>query len=376
MPFESTKAKLVLKNDEIERLQKISNSRTEPGCRIERSKIILLYNEGRSISSIAKQLKTNRPKVERQINKALELGAIASLDDLPRPGKPDVITAEAKTWLVSIACQKPKDLGYSYELWTTALLARHARENCIQAGHPSLKELARGTVSKILAENEIKPHKIRYYIERRDPLFDEKMANVLLVYKEVEVNRDKEDVLTAYISYDEKPGLQAIENTSPDLQPVPGKYPCVGRDYEYVRHGTLSIMTGIDLITGRVIATVEEKHRSIEFIDFLKILDREYAEKDKIKIVLDNHSAHISRETMKYLATVPNRFEFIFTPKHASWLNLIESFFGKMARTMLRGIRVKSIQELKERIIQYINEINEAPVIYKWKYKMDSLTLN
>lgn len=376
MPFKSTRAKLYIKPEDIDKLIAITKSRTESVRRIERAKIILAYFDGDTVSGIARTLHTNRPMVERHINKALELGVEVALEDLPRKGKPPSITPEARAWVVSLACQKPKELGYSYELWTMRLLAKHIRKHCNEYGHPCLDKLSRGTVSKILAKNMVKPHKIKYYLERRDPDFDEKMVQVLHIYKEVQlVSETKEKSLTAFISYDEKPGIQAIEGTALDLPPYPGKHPAVSRDYEYKRHGTLSFLAGIDLLSGEIIATVENRHRSAEFINFLKKLDTHYVDKEKIKIVLDNHSAHISKETRAYLATVPNRFEFVFTPKHGSWLNLIESFFGKMAHTVLRGIRVKSKQELKERLLKYINEINESPTIYRWRYKLDSISV-
>ena len=108
---------------------------------------------------------------------------------------------------------------------------------------------------------------------------------------------------------------------------------------------------------------------------FLKQIDEHYPAEMKICLVLDNHSAHISKETRQYLSTVPNRFEFTFTPKHGSWLNLVESFFGKVARTLLRGIRVKSKEELIERILRYIDRLNEQPVIYRWTYKLDETSV-
>jgi putative transposase len=172
------------------------------------------------------------------------------------------------------------------------------------------------------------------------------------------------------ISYDEKPGIQAIGNVYPDLMPVEGHYSTIARDYEYKRHGTLSLLAGIDLISGRVIYKVFEKHRSWEFIQFLKELELIYP-KEKIIIILDNLKIHTSEETQEYLATVPDKFEFVFTPKHASWLNIIESYFSKMVRNVLREIRVDSIIELKERISQYLNQINEKPVLFTWRYKME-----
>lgn len=377
MPFARKRPLIILNREEKSYLQELSRSRTEAAQRVERSKIILLYSDGVSVSAIARQLQTNRPKIERCVDKVLQLGAMAALQDLPRTGKPPTITKEARAWVVSLACQKPKDFEYSYELWTTKLLSNHIKAHCKKVGHPCLKKISRGTVSKILTKNEIRPHKIKYYLEKRDPDFDVKMEQVLYVYKEVEILRSKEqkDYSVAIVSYDEKPGIQAIENTAPDLPPVPGDKPCFARDHEYVRHGTVSLMAGIDLLSGKIHALVVDRHRSREFVQFLKTLDRSYKKKSKIRIILDNHSAHISKETRAYLLTVPNRFEFVFTPKHGSWLNIIESFFGKMARTMLKGIRVISKQDLKERIMKYIDEVNSDPVVFKWKYKMDTLSV-
>src|ERR1700704_5493651 len=173
------------------------------------------------------------------------------------------------------------------------------------------------------------------------------------------------------VSYDEKPGIQAIATTAPDLPPVPGAYATFARDYEYKRHGTLSLLAGIDLLTGKVHALVKERHRSREFIEFLKLLDAAYPASTAIKLILDNHSAHISRETQAWLAAQPaGRFEFTFTPKHGSWLNLIEGFFSKFARSVLRHIRVTSKQELKERIMAGIEDVNRYPVIHTWSYKL------
>jgi transposase len=359
-------------------LTALSQSKSEPAGRVQRAAMLLRYRAGDSVSEIARSLGTNRPRVERCVSKALELGVAQALADLPGRGRRPALTAEARAWLVSLACQKPKELGYAQELWTTRLLAQHVRKHCAAAGHASLAKVGRGTVSKILSANKVHPHKIQYYLERRDPEFETKMVQVLHVYKEVEIWREKGTPppdLVAVLSYDEKPGIQAIANTAPDLPPVPGRYSSVGRDYEYVRHGTLSLLAGIDLLSGEVLGLVRKRHRSAEFIEFLKLADAHYPTGLRIRIVLDNHSAHISKETRAFLRTVPNRFDFTFTPKHGSWLNLIESFFGKMARTLLRGIRVASADELKTRIELYLKEVNEPPVIFRWKYKIETLSL-
>jgi transposase len=366
---------ITIGEDELAQLETIARSRTEPACRVERARILLAYQADPSTYAVGEAIGVTHQTVQRCLRRALLVGVIDALDDSPRPGKAPEITDDAKAWLVSLACQKAKDLGYPHELWTTRLLARHIREHAVAAGHPCLARIAQGTVCKILARQELKPHKVRYYLERRDEAFEEKMAEVLCVYREVAVLKANQASATkvAIISYDEKPGIQAISNTAPDLPPKPGKHASVGRDYEYKRHGTLSLLAGIDLLTGKVHACIENRHRSREFVGFLKQLDEAYPTETAIKLILDNHSAHISKETKAWLATQPEgRFTFVFTPKHGSWLNLVEGFFSKMARSVLRHIRVASKEELKARILAYLEDLNREPVIHTWTYQIDA----
>ena len=207
------------------------------------------------------------------------------------------------------------------------------------------------------------------------------MANVLHVYKEVEIVNEYvlqngvRQLGMVTISYDEKPGIQALAVTTQDRPPATNQYPSHLRDYEYVRLGTVSLLASLDLHTGKVVEIVSYTHKSADFIAFLNKLDETYPPHQKIRLVLDNHSAHVSRETRSYLDTVPQRFAFVFTPKHGSWLNLIENQFSKMARAMLREIRVASKRELVDRIHQYFAEINADPVVFRWKYKMDEIAI-
>src|SRR6516164_988039 len=204
------------------------------------------------------------------------------------------------------------------------------RPSCARAGPGSLAKLAQGTLCNILNAQEIKPHKVRYYLERRDPQFKQKMAEVLCVYRQVKLIKEaaaaakqKPSDAVAIVSYDEKPGIQALATTAPDLPPEPGKHATFARDHEYKRYGTVSLLAGIDLLTGQVHALVKDRHRSCEFVEFLKLIDAAYPTHTAIKLILDNHSAHISKETRAWLADQPaGRFEFVFTPKHGSWLNL------------------------------------------------------
>jgi transposase len=360
---------------ELIELEAIARSRTDWACRVQRARILLAYHAEPSTYAVGEAIGVSHQTVQRCLDRAVRFGVMAALDDRPRPGKAPTITDGAKAWVVSLACQKAKDLGYPHELWTTRLLARHVREHAEAAGHPCLTRLVQGTVCKILDEHEVKPHKVRYYLERRDEAFETKMAEVLCVYREVVVLRASEDVQpkVAIISYDEKPGIQAIGSTAPDLPPQPRSHEGWGRDHEYKRHGTLSLLAGIDLLTGKVHASVENRHRSREFVGFLGKLDAAYPTDTAIKLILDNHSAHISKETKAWLAAQPEgRFTFVFTPKHGSWLNLVEGFFSKMARSVLRGMRVKSKDELKARILAYLDDINREPVIHTWTYKIEA----
>lgn len=371
MARKSNRAALVLTTEQTTTLKELAASRTAPAREVERAKVLLGYAAGTSITDLQRQLGFGRPMIYRCIDKALAAGVEAGLKDkYHRPHEAE-ITDEAKAWVVSIACTKPKDHGLAAELWTIAALARLVGASAAAAGFARLANAGKSTVWRILDENEIKPHKVRYYLEKRDPEFARKMQEVLMVYREVSLYaegavQDARSNAVYTVSVDEKPGVQAIGVTAPDLPPVPGKASAVGRDYEYVRRGTVSILAGIDLHSGHLFANVEDRHRSREFIALLKRLDEYYPREALIRVVLDNHSAHISKETVAYLGTRPGRFEYVHTPKHGSWLNLIECAFSKMARTFLRHIRVKSVDELKARILKGIAEFNASPVVFRW----------
>lgn len=371
MARKSNRAALVLTADQTKTLKELAASRTAPVREVERARVLLGYAGGTSITQLQRQLGLSRPMIYRCVDKALAAGVQAGLKDkYHRPHEPQ-ITDAAKAWVVSIACTKPKDHGLAAELWTLSGLARFVSQGAQAAGFDRLANAGKSTVWRILDEHQIKPHKIRYYLEKRDPQFERKMQEVLMVYADVSLYRagavhDARPNPIYTVSVDEKPGVQAIGLTAPDLPPVPGKAPAVGRDYEYVRKGTVSILAGIDLHSGHIFANVEDRHRSVEFIGLLKRLDEYYPRDAIIRVVLDNHSAHISKETVAYLGTRPGRFEYVHTPKHGSWLNLIECAFSKMARTFLRHIRVKSIDELKARILKGIEEFNASPVVFRW----------
>ena len=371
-----------LSNEEREYLERQTRARTIQAQTVTRARILLLRADSVSIDAIADKVGINRCSVMLCLKKFKEGGIENALFDAPGRGRNAEITDEEKAWIINIACQKPIDFGYATETWTYAKLTSHINKTAEAAGYTRLSTIHKSTVHTILDEADIKPHKITYYCENRDPNFDSKMHNVLLVYKQLEMQFDEsgkliisEDTPIHVLSYDEKPGIQAIATTSDDLMPNE-KHPTINRDYEYKRLGTLSLLAAIDLQTGEAIPLVRDKHSSTEYIEFLKLLDDKYPKGDKLRIVLDNLKVHTSEATRKYLATVPGRFEFVFTPKHGSWLNMVESFFSKMTRQMLRGIRVKSKEELTNRIYRYFAEINEEPIVFHWKYNLDDIDVS
>lgn len=372
---------IVLSDDDRSYLEAQTRARTIQAQTVNRARILLLKAEGIPTNDIADKLDINRKSVMLCISKYLEGGVENALFDAPGRGRNAEITDDEKAWIINIACQKPVDLGYSAETWTRALLTKHINEFAEAAGHVRLSTISQSKVRTILEEADIKPNKITYYCENRDPDFDQKMHNILLVYKQLSLQFDEkgnyigigEDGENIHvISYDEKPGIQAIATTSADLLPDE-KHKTISRDYEYKRLGTVSLLAGIDLQTGEAIPLVRESHTSKDYIDFLKLLDSKYPKGDKIRLVLDNLKVHTSDETRKYLVKVPDRFEFVFTPKHGSWLNLVEGFFSKLTRQSLRGIRVKSVEELVSRIYKYFDEVNAEPVVYHWKYKLEEI---
>lgn len=375
--------KLPLTEKEQQYLKSLLKTRTIQAQIVDRAKILLYKADGLTFKAIAEKLDISPTTVQLCISKYKQGGVENALFDTQRSGRPPEISEESKAWMMNIACQRPVELGYSQELWTLKNLHMHIQKHAVIAGYPRLATVTKAYIQKLLKDSNIKPFKIKYYCEQRDPEFEQKMQDVLLVYKQVEMQFDnhgnimvpEDDALTITVSYDEKPGIQAITNTTADLRPSLSHNE-VYRDYEYKRLGTVSLLAGIDLLTGEAIPLVSDTHKSSDFIEFLKILNQKYPSQDKIRIILDNHSAHTSKETKNFLATMPEgRFEFVFTPKHGSWLNMIESFFSKMTKQMLRGIRVDSKEELVSRIYQYFDEINKEPVVYHWKYKMDDISL-
>lgn len=375
-----------LTESEMSYLQSIIKKGTVEARVYRRAKILLLKSEALSNEAIANRLDVTVPTVRLCLEKFQKDGVNAALEDSTGRGRKVEIFDDYKAWVVNIACQKPTVFGLSAELWYPTSLTKYVNSVAVEEGYPRMAKASVSSIRKILKEALLNPHKITYYCEKRDPDFDKKMHDVLVIYKQLELRFEQDGKFVPFaegeevihtLSYDEKPGIQAIKTTCADKPAIPytENISTIMRDYEYKRLGTLSLLAAIDLLTGEAIPLVSETHKSSDFVAFLKIINDKYPANDKVRIILDNHSAHTSKETQEYLNTVPNRFEFVFTPTHGSWLNMVEGFFSKMTRQMLTGIRVNSKEELIERIYKYFHEVNAVPVTYKWKHKMDTIDL-
>jgi len=292
MPDPGKRRQLILPAEDRDLLEVIRRSRTEEKRRTIRAAILLDAACGVGDQANAAAQKVNRNTVVLCIGKYLRFGLDAALGDLPRPGKPRRVTDEAIAWIQNLACQKPRDLGYAQELWTYKLLGEHIRREALAAGYAELRRLSRSKLHKILTQGELKPHKVRYYVERRDPEFEQKMAAVLHVYKEVEiinqglVKGTLQEPGMVTVSYDEKPGIQALSVITPDRPPAPGLHASHLRDYEYKRLGTVSLLAGLDLHTGKVTEIVSDTHKSRDFIELLTKLDAAYPSTQILRLIL------------------------------------------------------------------------------------------
>ena len=302
------KAKVLqLSSEDRDYLEQQTRARTIQAQTVNRARILLLKADGLSVADIADKVGLNRKSVMLCIEKYVAGGVENALFDAPGRGRNPEISDEEKAWIINIACQKPTAFGYSAETWTYARLTSHINTTAEAAGYTRLSTVHKSTVRNILDDAEIKPYRIRYYCENRDPEFESKMHNILLVYKQLSFQFDEDghfipweddEEVVHVLSYDEKPGIQAIATTAEDLLPD-DSHSTISRDYEYKRLGTLSLLAGIDLQTGEAIPLVSETHTSKDYIEFLKILDAKYPAGDKIRLVLDNLAVHTSEETRK-----------------------------------------------------------------------------
>ena len=371
-----SKTAVALGTEDREVPGRLARMRTAQAQAAARARILLLRDSGETPGPVAERVGLAADGVRPCAARYPGGGVEHALSDGARSGRPRETGDADRAFVVDLACQRPADLGHAAELWTNDLLTAHVRKVAEAAGHPRLATVATGSVHDILADAQTEPHKMAHCRERRDPNLGARTRDVLLPREQLSFRFDEDGDLIPWEegqearvpSHDERPGIQAVANTAPDLRPDRGT---VRRDHEHGRLGTL--LASIDLPAGEATPLVSETHKNSDYVEFLRILDGKYPKGDLIRIVLDNVSVHTSAETRRYLATVPGRFEFVFTPRHGSWPDLVEGFFSKMTRQMLRGIRVSSKDEPEERILRYFKEVNAEPVVYRWRWNLSDI---
>lgn len=231
--------KLILNEGDHEYLRSLIKQRTIQAQIVIRAHILLDKSNGMGTRDIARIYDLSPTSVQLCINKYVEGGAARALFDDQRPGRPNEIMDDASAWIINMACQRPADLGYSQELWTLKSLHRHILSHAEEAGYPRLTTISLSMVQKILQGSDMKPYRIKYYCEKRDPEFEVKMHDVLLVYKQICLQFHEDgsmiipegEPMVHTVSCDEKPGIQAIATTGEDLRPT-RETGCVFRDAE------------------------------------------------------------------------------------------------------------------------------------------------
>lgn len=369
---------LELAEGDREELEGIARTGTEMARRVDRARMLLAKAGGESAAPMAARLGVDPNTAEPYVRKYRDGGLGAALADAPRRGRPRSIGGGDRAWVVDVARTRPADLGHAAGTRPGEALARHVRGHAGEAGHPALPGASRATARRMLDAAGPRPDRAAHCCERRDPDLGGRAREVLVACRRLSFRLGEDGDLLPWeeegpgarvVSVDERPGARALSPTGEDPGPTPGvRGGAVTRDHEYRRRGTPALLAGIDLQNGTVEGVVRERHRSREFIELLEALDAKYPEGHVIRLVLDNHSIHRSRETRAWLEGHPGRSGMVPAPTHGSWLNVIEGFFGKMARQMLRHIRVGSLDELRERIEPCLKEVNARPVPHRWTW--------
>ena len=333
------------------KLRQIIAAGTSPQRLVLRARIILAAAEDEPNAKIARDLGCSENTV-REWRKRFAGRGIPGIFDRPRAGRPEVHGPSVRLVIVSTATSAPPD-GES--CWSQDSIARHLRERGL--------EISRATVGRALAEAKVRPHKVRGWLNRADdPSFWVRAGAVCRLYLEPPPG-------TVLVSIDEKTGIQAKSRRHPGIPARPGRD--ARREWEYRRHGTVSIIAAMNVATGEVISQRIGRNDSAAFIQFLAMLDQHIAPGLRIHLIMDNGSSHTSKATRAWIAGRP-RFSVTHTPKHASWLNIIEQWFSILTRKLLRRGSFESQEDLENQITEFTIGYNKTAHPWKWKYDADA----
>jgi transposase len=328
-----------LTDDERAQLEAWARRRSSAQALALRSRIVLAASEGPNNTEIAAHLQIAVSSVRKWRNRFAEQ-RLDGLSDEPRPGRPRTITDEQVDAVITKTLElTPKDATH----WSTRSMAKEVR-------------LTQTAVSRIWRAFGLQPHRQDTFKLSKDPLFVEKVHDVVGLY----LNPPERAVV---LCVDEKSQIQALDRTAPIQPMLPGVPQRATHDYR--RAGTSSLYAALDLSTGQIIGKLHSRHRAIEFKQFLQTIDREVPAGLDIHIVLDNSSTHKTPAIKKWLLAHP-RFVLHFTPTSSSWLNLVERWFGELTTKLLKRGAHTSVRDLNTDIRAWIDTWNQDPRPYVW----------
>lgn len=340
------------------RLVHLSRRQTAPIREVRRARILLAASltgaARQSNAAIAAQVGCH-PDTVRRTRRDFRARGMKALRDRPRPGRPLIHDLDTRLLVAATATSEPPETDSQ---WTHQAIVEHlydSRGIVISASQ----------VGRILAEADLKPHKVRGWLNRPDdPQFFTRAQQICRLYQHI-------DPGTVLLSLDEKTGIQAKSRKHPTRPVWPGRP--ARREFEYRRHGTVSLMAALNVATGTVTGKIIKRNDSVTFIEFLTELDQQVPAHLNIHLVMDNGSSHTSKATRRWLADHP-RFTVTYTPKHASWLNMVELFFSILARRLLRRGEFTSRDHLAAKILRFIGHYSRHAKPFRWRYDGRPLT--
>jgi transposase len=342
----NTAVGIELSVEERAQLEAWTRRRSSAQALAQRSRIVLAAAEGLKNTEIAERVGVSRTTAAIWRSRFAE-HRLDGLTDEPRPGRPRTITDEQVDAVITKTLEStPKDATH----WSTRSMAREVG-------------LTQTAVSRIWRAFGLQPHRQDTWKLSKDPLFVEKVHDVVGLY----LNPPERAVV---LCVDEKSQIQALDRTSPILPMLPGTPERATHDYK--RSGTSSLYAALDLTTGKVIGRLHSRHRAIEFKQFLQAIDREVPDEMAVHLVLDNSSTHKTPAIQRWLAAHP-RFVLHFTPTSSSWLNLVERWFGELTSKLLKRGTHRSVRDLNADIRAWIDTWNENPRPYVWTKTADQI---
>jgi len=334
--------RIELSEVEREELKRISRSQKAENRIVTRAKIILHSSEENTYETIMQLTNQSRGSVAKWRSRFIKHG-LTGLNDLPRSGKPKVITAEQEAMVIEKACSKPED---NYTNWSQRRIAK-------QVGISQTK------VQNILSQADLKPHKTDYWCGKSpDPEFETKMTEIVGLY----IN-PPENALVLCVN--EKTQIQALDRTQPELPIRSGN--AKRQTTTYKRNGVVSLIAALSVHQGEITAKAIESNNAINFLGFLKSLEKKYYKKD-LHIIVDNLAIHKHKDVKRWLSKKEN-IKIHYTPTYSSWLNQIEIWFNILTKDVLKGGIWKSKQQLVKQIIEYIKTYNSTRAKpFLWTY--------